>query len=214
MLKRAVLKLLELRRDRIERREQARLERRLAGSAGYDFTSDWVSPHYESWGRLFAGLVDRPLRMLEIGSYEGRSTVWFLEHVLRHPGSTMTCVDLFSTPSCDVRFDHNVRLSQSGAKVRKLKGRSGDSLLGLAGESFDVIYIDGSHDAADVLLDAVLSWPLLKAGGILLFDDYGWEPQLLPSERPQLAIDLFLESRKGQFELLRQNYQVAVRKLA
>jgi hypothetical protein len=34
---------------------------------------------------------------------------------------------------------------------------------------------DGSHRARDVLEDAVLSWPLLKVGGIMLFDDYLWQ---------------------------------------
>ena len=195
------------------RRENAALRRRLAATAGYDFTVDYISGLLDSWTRLFAALADRPVRFLEIGSYEGRSTVWFLENVLRHPESTITCIDIFSEERWDLRFVHNIRASQSAAKVHKLKGRSADRLLELAGQRFDVIYIDGSHDAADVLLDATLSWPLLAPGGILLFDDYGWDPEKLASERPQLAIDLFLEAMQGKFEVLRKNYQVAVRKL-
>jgi hypothetical protein len=33
-----------------------------------------------------------------------------------------------------------------------------------------VIYIDGSHEPMDVLTDAVMSWPLLRSNGILIFD--------------------------------------------
>ncbi len=33
-----------------------------------------------------------------------------------------------------------------------------------------VIYVDGSHKARDVIADAVLAWALLRPGGILIFD--------------------------------------------
>ena len=33
---------------------------------------------------------------------------------------------------------------------------------------FDIIFIDASHEANDVILDAVLSWRLLKVEGILI----------------------------------------------
>jgi len=213
MLKRALRAVLRRARERSARRERAKLERQLTATPGYDYTCDWVTGHLDSWKRLFGALADRPVQLLEIGSYEGRSTVWFLANILRHPGSTIACIDLFDDPLFDLRFDHNIRVSQCTAKVRKLQGRSADRLLELRGEHFDLIYVDGAHPAADVLLDAVLSWPLLKPGGILLFDDYGWEPEKPASERPQLAIDLFLESKQGQFELLRKNYQVALRRL-
>lgn len=34
----------------------------------------------------------------------------------------------------------------------------------LQGQYFDLIYVDGSHDAPFVLLDAMLSWEMLKPG--------------------------------------------------
>lgn len=42
-------------------------------------------------------------------------------------------------------------------------------------QQFDLIYIDGSHMRVDVMMDAVLAWPLLKAGGVMVFDDYEWD---------------------------------------
>jgi predicted O-methyltransferase YrrM len=214
MLKRFLKGALE--RSRALGREQVHLVRRLTGTASYHYyyTFDFLSSStLHSWTQLFGALSDRPVHFLEIGSYEGQSTVWFLENVLRHPESTITCLDIFSEPRYERHFDHNIRVSQCAAKVRKHKGRSADHLLELAGQRFDVIYIDGSHAAADVLLDAALSWPLLAPDGILLFDDYGWKLEKPATQRPQLAIDLFLQSMHGKFELLHQNYQVAVRKL-
>ena len=39
-------------------------------------------------------------------------------------------------------------------------------------ETFDWIYIDGRHDFMGVLYDFKASWPLLKKGGVMIFDDY------------------------------------------
>lgn len=33
-----------------------------------------------------------------------------------------------------------------------------------------VVYIDGSHWAKDVLTDAVMAWRLLKEGGVMILD--------------------------------------------
>ena len=43
---------------------------------------------------------------------------------------------------------------------------------------FDLIYVDGSHDYADVSADIHAYWQLTKPGGVLFGDDYGntyWE---------------------------------------
>lgn len=82
----------------------------------------------------------------------------------------------------------------------------------MAGEWFDLIYIDGSHEAADVLADAVLAWPLLKPGGLLGFDDYGWRVFPEPERRPAPAVDAFLTCLRGWYEPVHRGYQVWVKK--
>jgi predicted O-methyltransferase YrrM len=62
-------------------------------------------------------------------------------------------------------------------------------------------------------MDAELSWPLLKPGGILAFDDYLWGLSLVISKAPKLGIDLFLDRHLGEYEILEQGLQVWLRKL-
>jgi len=59
-------------------------------------------------------------------------------------------------------------------KITILKGFSDDVLPNLEKESFDIIYIDGDHTAEAAFKDGVNSFPLLKKGGIMIFDDYLW----------------------------------------
>ena len=102
----------------------------------------------------------------------------------------------------EARFDENVKLAIERAAQRvslqKIKQRSVAALAGLIATDetpFDLIYIDGSHTAADVLTDAVLAFQLLRVGGVMIFDDYLWsmEPALSvdPLNMPKPAIDAF-----------------------
>jgi hypothetical protein len=61
----------------------------------------------------------------------------------------------------------------------------------------------------DVLRDAVQSWDLLKVGGIMIFDDYGYET---PIEKPKDAIDPFLAIFSNCIEVLEKGWQVLLRK--
>jgi predicted O-methyltransferase YrrM len=200
-------------RAHISRAEIADVEAQLAREPGHSYTTDYVSTQTGNWTRLLGEYQGRPdVRFLEIGSYEGRSAVWFLENILTHPTARMVCVDLFSEPRYALRFDHNIRVSGATDRIIKLTGDSAEVLGTLPRESFDAIYLDGSKRAHDVLFDAINAWLHLKAGGVLIFDDYKWEMDLPPLKRPERAIDLFLEAFEGRYELLTKAYQVAVRK--
>ena len=189
------------------------LLRQLRGESGYSFSTDYVSVHVENWEKLLEEYRGRPnVRMLEIGSFEGRSAVWLLENILTHPTSSIVCVDLFTDVLIHPRFDHNVRISGAADRITKLKGPSEEVLSGLPLDHFDIVYIDGSHEAIHVLMDGMLSWFLLKPGGVMVFDDYLWDTEKPARNRPQMAIDLFLKCLQGHYDLLLKDYQVAVRK--
>ena len=192
-------------------------ERRLAPHAfdrsGYSFTQDYVSHLAALWNLHLGELRGRAgLRALEIGSFEGRSAIWLLENILTDPTSTVTCVDVFVSRMSERRFDHNLAVSGQAHRAAKIRARSQEVLPLLRPDSFELIYVDGSHRADDVRADARLSWPLLKVGGILVFDDYRWHLEKPIGERPAAAIDEFLAEFGGQIEILHKDGQVIVRK--
>jgi predicted O-methyltransferase YrrM len=189
------------------------LSRHLARTPGYAFTADYVAQHEPVWSEHLAHLRGaHNTRLLEVGSFEGRASTWFLENVLTHPTATLTCVDPFGYPGAEARFDHNVRASGHAARLRKIKGKSEAVLLHLEPASYDAVYIDGSHLAVNVLMDAVLGWRLMKPGGVLIFDDYLWRPDYPLWRRPQVAIDLFLDLVGADAAVLHKARQVIVRK--
>ena len=138
-----------------------------------------------------------------------------LSNVLTHPTSKIDCVDGFyqAPDNYEDRFDHNIWHSGASEKVNKLRGESKAILRQLPVSSYDCIYLDGGHTAVDVIQDAVLSFLLLKKGGILIFDDYYWEPDKDPFLTPHKAIDAFLDIYSTKYELLQQNYQVIIKKV-
>jgi predicted O-methyltransferase YrrM len=182
-----------------------------AGS--YTFSSDFVSDFTDDWRLYLSALIGRAdLRMLEIGSFEGRSAIWFLEHVLTGPGCSLTCVDRFRPPYNE-RFDRNLAASGRSSQVVKLTGNSQDVLPSLEDASFDVVYIDGGHREREVWEDAVQGWRLTRPGGTIIFDDYAWRPELPLEDRPKRAIDRLLLRQAGAYRLMHSGYQVILQKL-
>ena len=140
----------------------------------YTFSQDWFTGHIPIWRKALVSYVGQPdVQYLEVGIFEGRSALWMLENVLTHPTSRLVGVDVFEGP---LRAQYLANLALSGAqdRAKTIVEPSQIALRRLPLESFDVIYIDGSHAEDDVLEDAVLSFRLLKPGGVLIFDDYRW----------------------------------------
>jgi hypothetical protein len=186
----------------------------------YLFTAenDWFTPNIPVWNTVLGQFKDRPdLRYLEVGCYEGRSAVWMLENVLTEPSSALTCMDPFlehfGGQIAKGRFVSNVRTAGGGDRLELIEGYSQVELRRLPLDSYDIIYIDGDHMASAVLEDAVLSWRLLKNGGLLIFDDYAWEHQREPPFRPLIAIDFFTEVFRPQVEVVHRDYQLILKKL-
>jgi len=49
-----------------------------------------------------------------------------------------------------------------------------------------------------VLADLVLSWDLLKPGGLVILEDYAWKNKEFPDElRPQVAVDAFITANRN-----------------
>lgn len=166
------------------------------------FSTDW-SQSIAHWPQLFAesGLIGKPdLHFLEVGCFEGRTTLWLFEHVLTDPSAEMFVIDPFTAGSQQsARFEAN--LAAYRTRLLVVRGRSETVLLEKRKlfPLFDFIYIDGSHEARDVLSDCVLTWPLLKPGGRVVFDDYYW-PEMPALDAPTIAVDAFVACYEREIE--------------
>lgn len=211
------------------------------------YSTDWFEGQISNWRRWMAPFAARPgIRALEIGSFEGRSAVWMLENVLTGDGSRIDCIDLFEPT--EAFGDYHQRFQANTAswrdRVTEYRGRSYDMLKRVHGP-YDIVYIDGWHSAFGALADGVMTWPMLRVGGVMIFDDYLWIPlkyggipkpsraaRLLaklrgrnwrrdaaeaaiarvPSECPKPGVDGLLRTLEGHYELLGDDYQLALRK--
>lgn len=201
----------------------------------YIFTENWFTDD-GLWVLNDLGGT-KELHILEIGSFEGKSTVWFLENFLQNKNSTITCVDPWMNYSQDRDsfnsyfkeknewdlterktkeiFLHNIVESGDGGKVIIRQGFSDKILPSLINEQkmYDIIFIDGNHTAPYVMMDSVMSWPLLKKGGIILFDDYTWGLDRPTTIRPKESIDYFMLSFADYMIELYSGYRKIVKKL-
>jgi predicted O-methyltransferase YrrM len=189
----------------------------------YRITFDYVTPHTGAWESDLAHLKNKPgVRGLEVGCFEGQSACWWLDNILTHPSSHLTCVDQFATPMDTIllrfyerHFDHNIAVSGSGHRVTKLIGLSQVVLRTLPAAQFDFAYVDGSHKVGDVLQDAVLTWTLVKPGAIVIFDDYDLVDDVatgLQARVPARALDAFVSLLGDSASVLRRDWQLVLRK--
>ena len=202
-------------------------------------------PHWRKWLQpLLARAAEgkQAIRVLEVGSFEGFSACWLLINLARpHADSRVVCVDTWQggvehtakeyaptyagiLDGLEARFRRNVDKTGCGDKLRAIKGESRRVLVELLHEcdckresTFDLIYIDGSHLAYDVLADAVLAFALLKTDGLIIFDDYFFAGFKEEFNNPRLAIDAFLAAYAPFIEFVAKSGtggQVIVRKTA
>jgi len=166
----------------------------------YRFTENWFSKNANE----LVGIIElyKPISYLEIGSFEGRSACAFMELV---EGARVTCIDPWLEPAVEALFDANTAIPKRAA-LRKIKGYSVVELPKLLteGERFDMIYIDGSHTAPDVLADAVMAFGLCRVGGVMIFDDYLWPQHGFTDalETPKPGVDAFVNCYRKKLKLL------------
>ena len=194
----------------------------MSNSAAYDLTNNWFDGNKAVWSQILDKL--KPARILEVGSYEGNSTTFIVDALSSYIDLEIHCIDSWeggiehksggsaeaNMTEVEARFvrNMNVAVSKSSRNVdlKIHKGLSSEELPKLLASGmqgyFDFVYIDGSHQAPDVLLDAILGFQLLRKGGIIVFDDYLWQEPLPggtdPIRCPKIAIDAFtnIYSRK------------------
>jgi len=195
---------------------------------------NWVDdlPANSGEKKLFeqALLKANPKRILEIGTYSGRSLIEMLK---RYPQASGVAIDSWKSyeeeglsiiknieiNDIESLFHNNVKLAGMSNRVTALKGDSVDKLSELLArsEKFDFIYVDGSHTCLDCYADMILGWKLLVPGGVMAVDDVLYrqdkvnEGDLLGY--PLKAKEHFMTKFAGQYEVISDSYRLFIQKL-
>ena len=194
---------------------------------------DWSSIHHKYWKPLLDEHLnlDNPITMIEVGCFEGRSTVWFANYLNYHPDSRMFCVDTwlggeeiertklhFDMHQVRKNFFSNVASLKEKDKIIKYIMQSERALSNFFSTHYrgvDFVYLDGSHTQRDTLVDLTLSLSLLRKGGLIIVDDY--ENNMAtnnPLLRPKDAVDFIVKSfdNEIEFSLTPEQQAVIIRK--
>lgn len=181
---------------------------------------NFFGDHLFAWDALVSGLIENGNEkenriVIEIGSLYGACSVWLLDKFINRPNDTLHCIDINQTEY----------LKNNLAPYKNVQfhlGASSDVLCELwckyKSPVADLIYIDGSHLPKHILEDAVISWKLLKVGGVMVFDDYEWGLNGELDDKPKTGIDAFRFGYQKHYELLDDfnkinSYQLYVQKI-
>ncbi len=188
------------------------------GKYKYTFGRDWFykSEIYQN-AKYFLDYKNK-LEILEIGSYEGLSTTYFIDSFLSKTNSKITVVDPFLLYSendhktildnIQIRnFFFNLSKSAYPEKVQYL-GLTSDKFFEVNKKKYNFIYIDGMHTKEQIPKDIINSWESLLKDGIIWMDDY-----LGNHGKLKKIFDETLESLKGEHKVIHRGYQIAIKKL-
>jgi predicted O-methyltransferase YrrM len=203
-----------------------RIELRQIGLKQPIFTFNWFAMHEATWRKILSDLFGKEnLLCLEIGTFEGRSAKWLLENVVTAPSSKLICVDTFdgSEENHDASVSNFVPISELyevaranlapyGSRVEVVKKTSVEFAQACQ-QKFDLIYVDGSHEANDVYRDGQFAISAAKSGAIIIFDDYEWGYYSDLEKNPKFAIDKLIEENGKSLVVIHRGYQIALRKI-
>lgn len=151
-------------------------------------------------------------KILEIGVYEGASSCYFSDNFLNKEGSLLVCVDPFNTMDTTspvtqdtfLIFKNNISKSKNWKKVLLSKLYSKD-FFKKNKNTFDFIYIDGSHIPNDIKSDFEESLKIINNKGIIYCDDYLGGNNY---EIKQVYDELY-DKYKDKLTIVHKGYQIA-----
>lgn len=180
---------------------------------------DDFTMHIVNWQSFLSRFDGQPnLNFLELGTAQGRATVWLLENVLNTPNSKISTVDMkhlmpVVKPSLREKLDNqdividcleNLAPYLTTNRCKFVESTT-DQFFKNNTDQFDFVYVDASHDPDQVLRDAINSFDVVKPQGLILFDDYGWG-------ECGVGIEAFLQTFKHKIKVLHKDWQVLIEK--
>nr|WP_307726428.1 class I SAM-dependent methyltransferase [Trichlorobacter sp.] len=126
-------------------------------------------------------------KILEIGSFNGSSAM-VMGHAIKEREIKLFCIDPWHdylgqedfVGFNQARIADGSKIMQEfvkntsflGTQLKMLRGFSADFATMLAGQEFDLIFIDGAHDYGSVRADIMIGLSALKPGGLLTGHDF------------------------------------------
>jgi hypothetical protein len=150
--------------------------------------------HGHDYLRVYEPLIpaDVPVKLLEVGWYEGASMRTWREYL--HPESIVVGVDI-NQPADPVDGVHFRKVDATSGEIERVADEFGP---------FDVIVDDGSHLSRHVIQTLLLLWEEVAPGGLYIIEDLhvsyhkdwqGWDPTD-PQQKRQLGMASSMEFLK------------------
>ena len=144
---------------------------------------------------------------LEIGSWEGNSASYILKNFKT---KKVFCVDVWDTNNDSPKEEERSRFKNFIFNLKEFKERfsffkgTSDEFFKNNEQLFDVIYIDGWHEAPQVYKDINNSWDSLNVNGIIICDDYfyGDIKDTHNKNLPANAINKFLLEKENKLKVI------------
>ena len=191
-----------------------------------------MSGHQKRWKERFGFMAKRNIKILELGCFKGEMSKWFSDNLLDNRYSRLYCVDTWEGSeeykqnysnvkktfknTIETTFHNNIKKSKHPKKIKIFKNTTTDFFLTflkkVKNPIFDLIYVDASHDARNVICDAILSFKALKVNGYMVFDDYEWKKMPHNYERPKVAVDSFIHMFRDNVKVTHRGYKMIIQK--
>ncbi|MDB4082087.1 class I SAM-dependent methyltransferase [Candidatus Pelagibacter sp.] len=181
-------------------------------------TTDYFSINTFYWDSIISKNF-KEFSYLEIGSFEGNSALYILKNFKT---KKVICIDVWDKFD-DKDKDENLKIFESfNSNLNEFLDRfsffksTSDEYFKKNNEKFDIIYIDGWHEAPQVYKDLNNSWNSLNTNGLIICDDYFYGDLKLNanSNLPANAINQFLSEKKDSIKILCvNNNQIFIKKL-
>ena len=185
----------------------------------YRYSQNWFI--YSEIKRILLNFMDtqKENHILEIGCFEGLSSVFFADNLLDNPNATLTCVDPFMSIENNDHarflqnkeedaFDYNISVCKNSNKITVHKITS-DSFFETNNKKFNFIYIDGCHETDFIKRDMENAFQVLEPNGIMWMDDYSGGDGI----KIKNTMNEFLEKHKDLYTVIHIGYQLAIQKI-
>lgn len=182
-------------------------------------TKDYFSLNAYYWD-LVINKNFKKFSYLEIGSWEGNSAMFILNNFNTEK---VTCVDIWDLHHDAGKDEQIRRFNNFQSNLDEFNGRfsfyknTSDEFFTNNREKYDVIYIDGWHEAPQVYKDICNSWNCLNIGGIIICDDffYGNIKNNKEINLPADSINRFILENKNKLKILNvNNTQIFIKKVS